>query len=740
MKLVIVESPAKIKKLESFLGNEYVVLSSYGHIMDLNPSHMAIDFDNDYNPDYKFYTEKLKVSNNKKIKDTFKKCDELIIASDLDREGEFIGYSLVYMLKPKKYKRIIFNEITKTAILNSINNPTVLNDNVINSQKCRRYLDRILGYTLSPLLSYVPELCGDYKLGCGRVQSIVIKIIMDKEQEIKNFLESDKSNIYECSGSFDLEYSEKNDKTCKIDCVLYKTSPKLLTFKLEDSDNAYETCYEIMKKLKKASWSVFSIKNTEKQRNPNTPFITSSLQKTASNMFGWNIKRIMQVAQKLYEIGKITYMRTDCYNISKEAVSSIKKYIVENYGEEYYKFRKYSSNTNAQEAHECIRPTKIDSLPSDSTEEKDKLYKLIWQRTVASLMSDAIIGSSKISLIPTRKNKQIDDFLMIGNINFIKFKGFLKIIPDDSYNKKFNFPEENDYCNINVYGNYIKMQENIKNPPVRYNQSGMVQKMEELSIGRPSTYVNSISKVIEKGYVDEENIVGESKKVNEIIYTFEDDSLINNKVTKKIGKENNKLVPTNTGTTIVNFLCNNFSDIMKVDYSAKLEEKLDLIADNKINFITVLDEFRKKLEKEKEVFLEGKEKIKFKGGSNKNDKIICSYKEENIVYTKTKAGKKVLRWKNNSEDTTVWVDCSTKPNEEEAIKMINDKIDFLKNPSVKPKNQIIKTIGNYNIKKGPYGNYIQITKNGKVKFISLKNIDIETLTEEKCKELIEKKK
>lgn len=740
-KLVVVESPAKINKIKSFLPNEseYIVLASYGHIMDLDPKQMAIDFDNNYEPIYTFYTDQFKISKLKLLKQSYKNCDELIIASDLDREGEFIGYSLVCLLKPKKYKRLIFNEITKSAIVKAIENPVDLDYNVINSQKCRRFLDRILGYTLSPLLRYVDELGGDFTLGCGRVQSIVIKLIIDKEREIEDFLNKSHNSFYECTGLFQLEYKD----ICNLECVLYNSDPKIKKFSLENCENTdnYSDCLKITKEISKAYWEVIDIKESDKYRSPNGPFITSVLQKTCGNMFGWSIKKTMEIAQKLYESGKITYMRTDSYNLSSEIVSSIKKYITDNIGKDYYKFRRYSSSNSAQEAHECIRPTNINIVPGDDNNDYEKLYKLIWKRTVACLMTDAMINIKKFYIIPLNsKKKQIRDLIMVGSLNTVKFDGFLLIIPDDSYDSNFKLKNLEDYKDIKVTCLNIKMKENIKSPPLRYNQSGLVQKMEELSIGRPATYVASITKIIEKDYVEEVNITGVSKEVREIIY--EKDNKIEEKiVTKKIGNENKKLVPCKTGINIVNFLVNNFSDIMEINYSANLETKLDLVSNGSCDFIEILDNFRNKLEKEKERFLENKEPVKYVGG-NKNDTVICKYKDEDIVYTKTKAKKKVLRWKNLDNDTVVWADCSSRPDKETAIKLIEDKIEVLKTPK-EPSSKLIKTIGEFLIKNGPYGNYIQYKtsgKKGKIAFCSLKNIDINNLDENQCKDIIEKNK
>ena len=373
--LLIVESPGKIKKIQSFLGPDFIVAASRGHIMDLDSSGLALDPDNNFEPTYEVYKDKKSV-----VADLKKSCasckgeGKIYLAADEDREGEFIAESIkrVLKLKDSEYSRAVFHEITKQAILNAISNPKKIDEKLVHAQQTRRFLDRIVGYKLSPLLSKIPDLgngINRYKIGAGRVQSVIVKIIVDKEQEIQDFLSSSRSAFYEGKGQFEVNVESQS---ITLQTVLYTTEPKITKFELvkdsdPDTDKVYDQVIEIMDKLKDSTWKLFDIKKRTISRSPTAPFITSSLQREASTKLGWPIAKTMQVAQKLYEGGYITYMRTDCTVLSDEAHGKIKSFVNEQYGSQYYTYKQYTSKSaNAQEAHEAIRPTDFNKLKISS--------------------------------------------------------------------------------------------------------------------------------------------------------------------------------------------------------------------------------------------------------------------------------------------------------------------------------------------------------------------------------------
>ncbi|NBW58542.1 hypothetical protein EBR43_12375, partial [bacterium] len=408
-------------------GPDFIVAASKGHIMDLNSNSLALDPENNFEADYEVYKDKKSVVSDLKKSCAQCKKGKIYLAADEDREGEFIAESLkrILKLKDSDYHRAVFHEITKKAIKDAITSPRKIDENLVHAQQTRRFLDRIVGYKLSPLLSRIPDLgagINRYKLGAGRVQSVIVKIITDKEQEIKNFFDESKSAFYEGKGEFKIKTS---DTEFNLQTVLYTTEPKIGKLELiKTSDDVYNQVIEIMSKLKDANWKLVDIKKRNISRSPTAPFITSSLQREASTKLGWPIAKTMQVAQKLYEGGHITYMRTDCTVLSDEAHAKIKDFITNQYGDSYYTWKQYTSKSaNAQEAHEAIRPTDFTKLKisSDNDEDSllkqsnhpctgptdmDKLYKLIWKKTVSSQMSKAQIESTQIFLAPYTLSKE----------------------------------------------------------------------------------------------------------------------------------------------------------------------------------------------------------------------------------------------------------------------------------------------------------------------------------------------
>ncbi len=588
--LVVVESPNKTKKIESILGSDYKVVASFGHIMDLDPKSLSIDVANNFKPNYIVTADKKKVVSN--LQYCMKECDEVIIASDLDREGEAIGYSVMNALGVKNPKRIVFNSITKKAIMDAVANPTSLNMNMIYSQQARRLLDRLMGYLISPVLQ--KHLQG--RLSAGRVQSVVVRIIVEMEETVNNSIQEliDKP-FFKSISKFN--YLDNN-----ITGTLYKDNE---IYMIESKDKAVEILNSINSKTKSIVNNV-SIKETK--RNPPPPHITSSLMQEASTKYGMNSKRTMEIAQKLYEGGYITYMRTDSTALSQEAVNMIEKYVVQNYGKEYYTFRgnkKKKDDDHSQEAHEAIRPTHIDDSNLDGkdkvTEDMKKLYDIIWKRAVASLMSSAIIDVQTIDInlciASKTSNKSIlpEGSTYRSTFEEIKFDGYLAVYndTDDSETKKESKKGLLD-IKINTEVEHIEteMNETHKSPPLHYNEAGLIKYLKKEGIGRPSTYASIISKVVEREYVEIKNIEGIAKDVDHLSINNKKYGVIKEKrKTVKIGAEKQKLVPTELGKTVNNFMMTHFEPVMGIEFTANMENMLDMIADGKAKWYNVLKEY-----------------------------------------------------------------------------------------------------------------------------------------------------
>jgi DNA topoisomerase-1 len=582
-KLIIVESPGKIKKIKSYLDSSYNVMASIGHIRDLSKSYNAIDYNNKFTPKYEILKDKIKVVNN--LKTACKKAKEIYIASDGDREGEAIAYHLVETLKIKKYKRIVFNEITKDAISNAITNPRKIDMDMFYSQQTRRILDRIVGYKLSPILKRIEDI-KTKSLGAGRVQSVVTRLIVDKEIEINNFINDIKDSIYNVSGNFTI-----NKKVFKASYEHYK----LIELDYKISKNNHINIYDFVKdNIKTKSdidtlilnikldpiFKIFNINKIERNRNPPQPFTTSTLQQEASYKLKFSLKTTMQVAQKLYEKGLITYMRTDSPNLSKQSLIEIKNFISKDYGDNYYQYRQFKSkSSNAQEAHEAIRPTNINIIKIDNIDEQ-KLYSLIWKRTVASQMKPAKYHDQNIII----KNS-LDIKFKCTNSELI-FDGYLKLYKTEILNSDsivFN-------KNSKISWSTIDIKESYTNPSLRYNEASLVKKLEELGIGRPSTYANIISKIQEHEYIKITNIKGIEKNINN--YILKNNLKLINKITKQnIGNEQSKFIPTEDGIKVTNFLIKNFPDILDYKFTTNMELSLDNIANGDIIWYEVLNKF-----------------------------------------------------------------------------------------------------------------------------------------------------
>ncbi len=580
--LVIVESPAKAKTIEGFLGKDYTVKSSFGHIRDLPGKNLSIDIENDFEPEYVISDDKKKVV--AELKKLAKKAETVWLATDEDREGEAISWHLLeaLKLKEKETKRIVFHEITKDAIHKAISNPRTVNKNLVDAQQARRVLDRLVGYELSPVLwkKVKPSL------SAGRVQSVTVRLLVEREREIKNFKSAD---YFKVVGYF------------------YKEGDR--TFKAEVSSRfkTYEEARGFLEECKASSYSVKDLKKKPATKSPAAPFTTSTLQQEASRKLGFSVSQTMVVAQKLYEAGKITYMRTDSVNLSDQAIKGAKAYICNEFGEDYSKSRKFATKSKgAQEAHEAIRPTNlsVSNLKGDSQE--SRLYELIWKRTIASQMSNAKIERTTVTLDVSESKT---DFTAKGEI--ITFEGFLKVYLESTDDE--DSEEQSDMLPAMKEGDAI-LREHItatqrftKHPP-RYQEASLVRKLEELGIGRPSTYAPTISTIQKRGYVVKESRDGEQRQY--LSLTLNDDGLSEEKKTERTGAEKNKLFPTDIGMVVTDFLSGHFETIMDYSFTADVEKQFDDIADGMLKWSKMIEKFYNPFHSNVEETLENADRAK----------------------------------------------------------------------------------------------------------------------------------
>jgi len=620
--LVLLESPGKIKKIQDYLGSDYIVKASFGHVQDLDKSTLSVDIQNNFEPNYIITQDKKKVV--KELQALAKDCKQVILAADGDREGEAIAWSLSKVLKLQNPKRIIFHEITKTSILKALENPTIINMNVVYAQQTRRILDRIVGYLISPILwKYLTHGAKS----AGRVQSVVVKIIIDKENEITKSISQP---YFKTIGEF--EYG--NENVIKINSSL-QAGTKLYQFESESDARIF-----LEKISKKTEFKVVTVDNKKSVRKPSPPFITSSLQQEASTKLRFSVKKTMEVAQKLYEQGLITYMRSDSPNISKEAVDEASKYIINTYGKEYSDPKNYQSkNASSQDAHECIRPTHINQPePENINEDLKKLYTLIWKRTIASQMSNALINIQTILIDATNSKESIIKFNNVqtyftSNLENVEFAGYLIVYdntPEDEEKICGKLPIK---AKDKVLMHKIKISEEYTKPPLRYNEAALVRFMEKNGIGRPSTFASSISKVIDRNYVEIKNIDGIKKNSKQIELNSKYNIKENTKEVS-IGKEQKKLVPTSMGNLTNDFMVKHFNPIMDIEFTANFETYLDKIAEGNANWVTVLrifyDMFNPIVEK-----LNAEAKNIKQTGGNVADKLLGKNSEDMEIYTGT---------------------------------------------------------------------------------------------------------
>jgi DNA topoisomerase I len=561
--LVIVESPAKAKTIEKFLGKDFKVESSFGHIADLPSKELGVDVDGDFKPKYEVSKDKKAVV--KKLKDLAKNAEMVWLASDEDREGEAIAWHLAESLKldKDKTKRIVFHEITKSAIQNAVKNPRSIDYNLVDAQQARRVLDRIVGYELSPVLWR--KVKGG--LSAGRVQSVSVRLIVERERDIQNF----KPQV---SYRIDAEFSTADGKTFKA--------------KLAKNFSTKEDAFKFLEANVSANFTVTDLEKKPVKKSPAAPFTTSTLQQEASRKLYFSVSKTMTMAQRLYEAGLITYMRTDSVNLSDEARKGAQAAIENAYGSQYSKPRNYKGKKGAQEAHEAIRPTDFSRSTVNIDRDQARLYELIWKRAIASQMSEAQLERTNIKINASTHNEA---FAAKGEV--ITFDGFLKVYlegtDDENLEQEGMLPMLQ--VNQSLTNNYITATERYTRPPYRYTEASLVKQLEELGIGRPSTYAPTISTIQNRNYVEKGTVEGVKRKYLQI--TLQEGEVKEQTLTEKVGSDKGKLVPTDIGMIVTDFLVNHFETILDYNFTAKVEDQFDAIADGKEDWTQMMKNFYK---------------------------------------------------------------------------------------------------------------------------------------------------
>ena len=560
--LVIVESPAKAKTIEKFLGKDFKVASSFGHIADLPSKELGVNVEGDFSPKYIVSSDKKKVVT--ELKSLAKKADMVWLASDEDREGEAIAWHLAQTLKLKEEntKRIVFHEITKNAILRAIDNPREIDYNLVNAQQARRVLDRLVGYELSPVLWR--KVKGG--LSAGRVQSVSVRLIVEREREIKAFTAQ---SMYKTQA----EFLSKSGKTIKAQ----------LGSNFENPDEVQDFLLENVG----AKFSIASKETKPAKKSPTTPFTTSTLQQEASRKLYFSVSKTMTMAQRLYEAGLITYMRTDSVNLSKEAQSAVLSIIENNYGSEYAQARNFTTKSKgAQEAHEAIRPTDVTRTKIEGDYDQMRLYELIWKRTVASQMSDAKLERTQLKI---KASTHQEIFKARGEV--IKFEGFLKVylegVDEEEEEAEGILPSVNQGDSVDLKS--LGSTQRFSRPPYRYSEAALVKKLEELGIGRPSTYAPTISTVQNRGYVAKGVVEGKERNYHQL--TLKKDEVNVKLLTEMVGSDKGKLVPTDIGIIVNDFLVTNFKNILDYSFTAQVEKDFDEIAEGNEDWTKMIKGF-----------------------------------------------------------------------------------------------------------------------------------------------------
>ena len=697
-KLVIVESPAKAKTIKKFLGKDYEVESSYGHIADLPAKEIGINLKT-FTPKYLISDDKRNII--KKLKQLSENSDEILLASDEDREGEAIAWHLKEQLKldDDKTKRIVFHEITKSAIEKAIQNPRDINYDLVNAQQARRLLDRLVGYELSPVLWKKVKR----GLSAGRVQSVAVRLIVDRENEIKNH---NYEISYKVTGNFENQSQHK----------FFASLEKPFTKEKEVED--------FLNDVKDANFVVADVVKKAGKKTPPPPFTTSTLQQEAARKLGFGVSKTMMLAQRLYETGYITYMRTDSVNLSKEAKKQMQETIIHTFGEKYSKPRNYKTKSKgAQEAHEAIRPTDATRESINMDFDANRLYQLIWKRALASQMTDAKIDRT---IVKIANNKNSKKFIAKGEV--IVFDGYMKLYQESKENNTEDAGDTEGQLpkmtkGENLKANYIEAVQKFSRPPARYNEAALVKKMEELGIGRPSTYAPIISTIQKRGYVEKKNIEPKERKV--IKWTLENGIISQKNTREKYGQEKNKLTPTDIGIVVNEFLTKHFQNIMDYNFTAGVEEELDKIAEGLKPWKETLKEFYS-------TFHPVVENVEKNAGRSRGERLLgVDPKTGKNVYVKIgQYGPLVQIGESNEEEKPLFASAP------KGISINDLSLEDALNMFQFPKN-----IGKYKDKEvviatGKYGPYI--IYNGK--FISIpKNINPVNISLEEASKLIEQK-
>jgi len=765
--LIIVESPGKITKLQEALGPNYIVMASVGHVIDLPEEKLAVDVENKFEPEYAPMKGKEKVIMD--LKKAEKISSEVILASDLDREGEMIAWSLAYILNLKNYKRIVFNNTTKETIKRAIENPIGINQNYVDSQKARRILDRLIGYEVSPILW---KNIGKGAKSAGRVQSVVVRLIVDKENEITEFFKKNEGSYFKFFGKFfdkkknqfsanlfntnqktledepeDLEKDDKNDDNEEDDKkdkkkkkeiekeeeigILKKGNVALL----KDANSAKN----LMKLLNKETFIFSGSIDKESIRNPSAPFTTASMQQEAIRKLGFTTKRTMDSAQKLYEEGHITYMRTDSVELSAEALKDIEKYITYEYGKENHRKINYKSKSNnTQEAHEAIRPTHIEikglNMEGKIGNDEVRLYNLIWKRSVASQMVPAKFKVRSVQISPT-KTKEILTYYFQTKTEELIFPGYLLVynIGGDD-NTGSDIMLEMPKIGSTIECSCLEGNEDYKKPPLRYNEGTLNKKIDpdHLNIGRPSTTASIINKIQQREYVIKKDIEGVEKDSLRLCWNRGDVKIKEENKKIYLGKETNKFIPTSMGKVVTNFLVEYFKDIMDYKFTADMEKDLDKIAEGEKKWYKVLEGFYKDFHKIVEKL--GETKIKY---TDKDAKVLGKNpKTKNKIITTLKKHGDVVMEVEDLED-----------NKEKIINIAPIKLPLTANSiTLEEALELLsypKLLGKYGrkevwLKRGKYGLYASYGD----ETISFKDVDYKKesdLTIEKVIEIIEQK-
>ena len=564
--LVIVESPAKAGTIQKFLGENFIVKSSFGHIRDLNDSELSIDVNKGFKPEYVIPADKKKVVAD--LKKAAKEAETVWLASDEDREGEAISWHLFETLglKEENTKRIVFHEITKSAILNAIENPRHIDMNLVNAQQARRVLDRLVGFELSPVLWRKIQP----KLSAGRVQSVALRLVVDKEREILNF---------------------RNEQYYKVDAIFHPEGTPEKTLVKATLDRRFpdmESAHAFLEKCIGAEFAISDIEKKEGTRTPAAPFTTSTLQQEAARKLRLSVSQTMSIAQKLYEHGLITYMRTDSTNLSSLAINTAKQFICNNFGEEYSRVRQYRTKAKgAQEAHEAIRPTYIENTSIEGTPQEKKLYELIWKRTVASQMADARIMKTDIKVSSDKGEEKFN-----VQASQVLFDGFLKL-----YMESTDEPSQDDEMTIlpemnigdRMYDKEITAECKFTAAPARYSEATLVKKLEELGIGRPSTYAPTISTLTKgRGYITKGDKTGEKHSVTNL--SLKNGVIKTSSKTETVGAEKGRLLPQDIGMIVTDYLVKNFETILDYGFTANVEKDFDQIADGEMKWNSVIED------------------------------------------------------------------------------------------------------------------------------------------------------